>query len=287
MLLAAGVAGLSSAHATEPLAENASLQRGWLSYQALGQGIWRIDDNGQDNIYLVEGDSAALVIDTGLGFADIRTYASTLTDKPLMAINTHGHPDHAGGNAAFDTVHIHPAEHETLAYYTSDAVMADTYQRFVGIAMPERLRKANEPQARLLDINDGDVLDLGNRQLHVIHLPGHSPGSLALYDAATGSLFSGDMANEHIWLQVPYVTSVQDFLDSTRKLMAYPRPISRLLPGHGAPLAPEHLQRLEAATAYLLSGRCPATPYNSPLGPSQACEHEGVVLVYPLPVASN
>src|SRR5690606_8120751 len=86
---------------------------------------------------------------------------------------------------------------------------------------------------------------------------------------------------------VPYVTSVQDFLDSTRKLMAYPRPISRLLPGHGAPLAPEHLQRLEAATAYLLSGRCPATPYNSPLGPSQACEHEGVVLVYPLPVASN
>lgn len=280
-LMTAGAAGIPGAFAQDPTSVSASAEERWLSHQSLSQGIWRIDDNGQDNIYLVEGDTAALVIDTGLGYADIRAYAATLTNKPLIAINTHGHPDHAGGNAAFDAVHIHPAEHEALAHYTSDAVMADTFQRFAGIAMPERLRKAHQPQPRLVDIHDGDVLDLGNRVIHVIHVPGHSPGSIALYDANTGSLFSGDMANEHIWLQVPYVTSIQDFLESTRKLIAYPKPVSQLLPGHGGALPPAHLQRLEAATSHLLSGHCPATPYSSPLGPFQACEHEGVVLVYP------
>ena len=46
------------------------------------------------------------------------------------------------------------------------------------------------PATRLL--NDGDIVDLGDRQFEVIHTPGHSPGEIMLWDAASGILFSGD-----------------------------------------------------------------------------------------------
>lgn len=270
----------SSAYAHNGMEENHESKQGWFTHNQVDAEIWRIIDNQQDNIYVVEGEDFALVIDTGLGYQNLKTYVKTITDKPLVVVNSHAHPDHAGGNHDFEHVHIHVEELETLKYYTSEAVMEDTFKRFVKMPLPDHLQDKNKGSAEMLTIEEGFQFDLGDRLLEVIHIPGHSPGSIALYDNKSRNMFTGDMTTEHVWLQVKYATTVEIFLESIRKLMARKDEIHWLLPGHGDPLKPDHLDKLAAAADKLLAGECEVTPYVSPLGETASCHHEGVVIVY-------
>lgn len=70
----------------------------WFKTELIAEKVWRIDDHGNDNIYLVEGEDKALLIDNGLGVADLKKHVKTITQKPLIVVNTHGHPDQVGGN---------------------------------------------------------------------------------------------------------------------------------------------------------------------------------------------
>lgn len=75
---------------------------------------WKLDDqtwvinfmNGTENMYLLEGDEKALLIDTGYGVGNLRAYVENLTDKPIVVANTHYHPDHAAGNGEFEQVYM-------------------------------------------------------------------------------------------------------------------------------------------------------------------------------------
>lgn len=252
----------------------------WFTHKKIDTNIWVINDSEQDNIYLIEGEKLALVIDTGLGYQNLKTYVKSLTHKPLVVVNSHAHPDHAGGNHVFEHVHIHKDELETLEYYTSESVMIDTFERFVNMTLPEHLLDKNKTSTSMLTVNEGFKFNLGNRTLEVIHIPGHSPGSIALFDKKSKNMFTGDMTTQHVWLQVKHATSVKGFLSSIRKLQAYKPLINWLLPGHGEPLKPSHLDALEAAAEKILSGECEVTLYSSPLGEEISCHHEGVVIVY-------
>lgn len=265
--------------AESPLVQDAP-QEAWFTHKEIGRGIWVISDHDQDKIYVVEGEERALVVDTGLGYQNVKLYVETITSKPLLVVNTHAHPDHAGGNHAFDQVHIHKDELETLNYYTSEPVMLDTFQRFAKRDMPDHLRDKNKTLPALITIDEGFQFDLGNRILDVIHIPGHSPGSIALYDRQSASLFTGDMANPHLWMQIKYAGSMEEWLQSINKLRTYRYPVQQLLPGHGDLLAPSHLDVLHTAAEKLLAGDCPITPYQSPFGEEVACEYEGVFIVY-------
>lgn len=273
------------AHSSEELAldsveQTNELPISWFTHNKIDDNIWVINDNQQDNIYLVEGENSALIIDTGLGYQNLKSYVKAITDKPLVVINSHAHPDHAGGNHVFEHVHIHKDELKTLNYYTSEVVMIDTFNRFVNSNMPDHLLDKNKLSTSVLTINEGFQFNLGGRTLSVIHIPGHSPGSIALYDSKSKNMFTGDMTTKHIWLQVKHATSVKDFLNSIQKLKTYKTSINLLLPGHGNPLKPEHLDTLEAAAHKILSNKCAITPYNSPFGEEISCHHEGVVIVY-------
>lgn len=162
------------------------------------------------NVWLVEGRDRDLVVDSALGLAPLRTVVERHLGGPLLAVATHAHGDHVGGLAEFDERAIHRAEADAVA---SDGVTSvvtahfgasvDPY-RAAGYSFGELLidalpRAGFEPGAveipaapatRLLD--EGDVVDLGDRAFEVLHLPGHSPGSIGLWDPATGVLFSGD-----------------------------------------------------------------------------------------------
>ncbi len=252
----------------------------WFTHKEIDSDIWVINDNQQDNIYVVEGDKSALIIDTGLGYENLKSYVRTITDKPLIVVNSHAHPDHAGGNDVFEHVHIHIDELETLEHYTSENVMADVFERFVNTTIPEHLLDKNKKPAAIITIDEGFKFDLGNRVLDVIHVPGHTPGSIALHDKASKSMFTGDMANQHLWMQIKHATSLEDFLKSIRKLQSYGPSLKRLLPGHGEPTHPSRLDTLEAAAEKILSGRCAVMPYSSPMGEAISCHHEDVVIVY-------
>jgi glyoxylase-like metal-dependent hydrolase (beta-lactamase superfamily II) len=73
---------------------------------------------------------------------------------------------------------------------------------------------------RLLD--DGDVVDLGDRQFEVIHTPGHSPGGIALWEAATGILFSGDILYDGPLIEDTYHSDAADYLRSMERLIDLP-----------------------------------------------------------------
>ena len=82
----------------------ANLEAQWFRVTEVAEKVWLIDDHQAANIYLVEGNDSALIIDTGIGVADLVSTVKGLTGKPLIVVNTHGHPDHCGANYQFDTL---------------------------------------------------------------------------------------------------------------------------------------------------------------------------------------
>jgi len=190
------------------------------------------------NIWHVRGNERDLLVDTGLGMASLRTAARELFDKPLTAVATHTHYDHVGGLHEFEDRIVHRAEAAIAAEggatgWLFAAEFDDDLVRALnnaGYELPERLftalpaadydphayRVPPAPASRLVD--EGDIVDIGRRRFEVLHLPGHSPGSIGLWEAASGTLFSGDAIYDGPLL---YDTSDAD-------LAAYVRTMERL-----------------------------------------------------------
>ncbi len=72
--------------------------------EKISEHVTRIYGLAGEQMYLVEGAQKAALLDTGSGAGSLRRYVETLTDKPLTALLTHGHVDHAMGAPEFDTV---------------------------------------------------------------------------------------------------------------------------------------------------------------------------------------
>src|SRR5436305_10717570 len=71
------------------------------------EGVYLTSEPGHVNSWLVEGARDAILFDTGLGVANIRTVAEEITPRRLMVVNSHYHFDHSGGNRFFDEFAIH------------------------------------------------------------------------------------------------------------------------------------------------------------------------------------
>src|SRR5437867_7145868 len=80
---------------------SAQLVNKWFGAEQIAPKTWLISDNHVDDIYLLEGKDSTLLIDAGLGLADLKDFVQTLTSKPLIIVNTHAHPDHSGGDFQF------------------------------------------------------------------------------------------------------------------------------------------------------------------------------------------
>jgi glyoxylase-like metal-dependent hydrolase (beta-lactamase superfamily II) len=164
------------------------------------------------NIWHVRGAERDLIIDTGMGIASLTEAARHLFGKAVTAVATHTHADHIGSHHEFDHTLVHAAEADNLAGPTvagtllySDFSDEELIKiRVAGYeidsdlitALPHAgydLRSYKIHPARVTEIvEEGHVVDLGNRRFEVLHLPGHSPGSIGLWEAASGTLFSGD-----------------------------------------------------------------------------------------------
>jgi glyoxylase-like metal-dependent hydrolase (beta-lactamase superfamily II) len=163
------------------------------------------------NMWHVRGRDRDLMVDTGMGIASLRAAARHLFDKTVTAVATHTHLDHAGSLHEFEERLVHRAEADFMASPDGILGLRGAYYepwlaplRDVGYAIPALFVTAR-PDAnydidayRLIGtkatriVEDGDVVDIGGRRFEVLHLPGHSPGSIGLWEAETGTLFSGD-----------------------------------------------------------------------------------------------
>jgi len=150
------------------------------------------------NVWHVEGSQVDMLIDSGFGMVPLRKNVPLLNQRPIIAVATHAHCDHIGAMHEFEHRLVHQLEAHIMSRPTKADTLAEEWYinqtMFFGTPPKEiDLNKyAIEPAAPTRILNDGDMIDLGDRGFKVIHIPGHSPGSIALWEKDTGILFTGD-----------------------------------------------------------------------------------------------
>ena len=208
----------------------------------------------ETHCYLLCGTKKAILIDTGLGVANIKKVVDSLTSLPVTAITTHIHWDHIGGHKYFDIIAVHEAEKDWLSGkfpiplqvvksnlmrkpcdFPSDFKIEE-YQIFQGV-----------PQ---IILHDNDCIDLGNRKLIVLHTPGHSPGHCCFYEPERKYLYSGDLIYKGCLDAFYPTTDPQLFFQSIRKLQSLE--VQRILPAHHQLAIPaDIISRIEKAFCQL------------------------------------
>ena len=175
----------------------------WFRVRHLDDGVTWIDEPFirefyRCNLWHLRGRDRDLLVDSGWGVVSLREHVPLVTERPLIAIASHTHFDHIAGHHEFAERWVHRAEAAILAKPSRASTLAEPYASDEAFdALPPLPYAAttyavkSAPATRLLE--DGDVVDLGDRTLEVIHTPGHSPGGIALFEHATGILFSGDI----------------------------------------------------------------------------------------------
>ena len=179
------------------------------------------------NIWHVRGSRSDALIDSGMGVVSLREHIPLVSEKQTVAIASHTHFDHIGCHHEFVDRCVHTAEADLLARPTRQNTLADPYVKDdIFTALPPQPYESSTyavkaaPATRLLE--DGDVIDLGNRILEVIHTPGHSPGGIALWESATRTLFSGDIVYDGPLIEDTYHANAADYISSMKRLLTIP-----------------------------------------------------------------
>jgi hydroxyacylglutathione hydrolase len=248
----------------------------WFTAREVAEQTWRIDDHGADNMYLVEGAEKALLIDTGLGAADIMRFVRTLTDLPVIVVNTHGHPDHAGGNSQFAEVHAGEKDFDLIRRFSSREE-GDTG----GPTVPDEWRYTGPThEAVLVPVGQGFVFELGDRQLEVIDVPGHTPGGICLLDRQNKLLFSGDNNNPQEWMFLEHSRPLEVYLETLQALEARSDEFDTLLPGHEGALDVAFIGEQIQCVRNILDGTCKGEPHHTFAGDGLLCRFERATIIY-------
>lgn len=198
----------------------------WFQVYESSAGVYSIVEpyQFQETIsHLIIGEERAILFDTGIGLLPIRPVVERLTDLPVTVLNSHTHYDHVGGNAEFTSILAIDTDYTraNMAGFDRDTVSADIAPEAFCDGPPPGVDLASfsiKPWKATSYVEDGEILELGGRQLQVLHVPGHTPDATALLDAENGLLFTGDtFYDAELWLFVPETD-----------LDAYDRAISRL-----------------------------------------------------------
>ncbi len=179
------------------------------------------------NIWHVRGRDKDMLVDSGMGVVSLREQVPLVTERSLEAVASHTHFDHIGCHHEFEHRTVHRCEAELLAEPTRANTLADPYvtdEIFTRLpplpyaSTEYAVKKA--PATRIVE--DGDIIDLGDRHFTVIHTPGHSPGGIALYEKATGILFSGDIVYDGPLIEDTYHSDMGDYIASMTRLLDLP-----------------------------------------------------------------
>ena len=201
----------------------------------IDDNTWRIEDGGV-RFFLLTGTEKALLIDSGMNTPNAREIAEGLTDLPLELLNTHADRDHVAGNVGFESFYMHPSECSN--YYHGPVA-----------------------SGQMIPVWDGDVLDLGGRKLEVIHIPGHTPGSIALLDADKRVLYSGDSVQAGNIFMFSVQREFHAYVASLSRLESLMDRFDVIYPSHSTfPVEPGLIPALKEAAQKMLRGELEGVP---------------------------
>lgn len=183
------------------------------------------------NIWFLQGRDFDLLIDSGLGVVSLRDYLADTTQREILAVASHTHFDHVGCHHEFRHRLCHPAEAPVLTAPDSFNTVWSDYRQGVSLnshfkALPshdftlEAYSVEPAPPSRLID--EGDIVDLGDRHFSVFHMPGHSPGSVCLYEEASKTLFTGDVLYDGALLDRLYHSDREVYRETLARLREIP-----------------------------------------------------------------
>lgn len=222
-----------------PLPSNQSSS--WFTIDEIDASTFGIGEYGQWmklHSYLFIGDELAILVDTGLGVANIREVVESITELPIKVITSHAHWDHTGGHHLFDWFSAHEVEREWMED-SSDREAKEIAEWLVKEPFTKAapadfdIEKYKPFQGIVKNLHaDGDVFDIGGRQLEIIHTPGHSPGHVCVYERDRGYLATADLIYQGVLLGGLQYSEPEDYQRSLLRLKQLPK-IEKMLPGHG------------------------------------------------------
>ena len=236
----------------------------WFEHETVDDGVVLITEPHVDpflraNLFLVRGRDRDLLVDSGLGLGSLRTELADLFERPVVAVATHRHFDHTGGLHEFEEVVVH----------RDDAAAVERAEGFASLVIedypPEELSGYEAPESLLTALpRDGfDPAALPRRagrphpgrrrgrpdragrshRSSSLHLPGHTPGELGLWEEETRTLFSGDCVYESgVLLDELPESDIADYLRSMARLRDLP--VRVVHGGHDDSFGPERLREL-------------------------------------------
>jgi len=222
----------------------------------IDERTYRIEDNGVRCLLFI-GDNRALLVDTGFGQSgSLKSVVESLTDKPIILVNTHADGDHIGGNSEFGPANMHPAE------------------------MPHYFKNAKDG-AEASPLWEGDIIDIGGRTFEVVLIPGHTPGSIVLLDRKNRIIISGDsISGGGPVFMFGEARNFCAYFASMEKLLKMRDSFDTIYPAHGTfPIAPVSIEKSIAAAKKLLAGEL--DPMEPPFDiPAKMYEYDGAAFFY-------
>ena len=186
--------------------------------------VWLMSDSDGACGYVVVGRIMAAVIDTTNGLFDVKAAVRSITDLPLVLINTHGHCDHILGNVYFNQ----------SAYLSSlDLDVVERYRRIDPDFAAALSRAGLADLPPFIDMEEGHVFDLGDLHLQAISVPGHTPGSFCLLLVEDRILFAGDSINHAPWFFLKESLPLRSCLENLERISWVQSKADFILHGHG------------------------------------------------------
>lgn len=184
---------------------------------------YAINEFGLSTMYLLIGQTKALLLDTGCGICNLNQVVQGLTDKPLQVALTHGHFDHCGGMSSFEEIYLSEKDIELAKSINQAEVRnyVDLFGKSGGYQVYDYSAEKIEAITKFpkfLFLNEGDCFDLGGRRVEVFEIPGHTSGSVAFLDINNRIMISGDCCNTNLLTPNCSVSTTWEGLKKFRSL---------------------------------------------------------------------
>jgi glyoxylase-like metal-dependent hydrolase (beta-lactamase superfamily II) len=187
--------------------------------------------------HLIIGENKALLFDTGIGLIPIRPIIKKITNLPIIVLNSHTHFDHVGGNWEFSDVRAIETSYTkaNMNGFENKRIGQDFTDDSFCKEPPKNIDLHNIYTKEWMAssyIKNKDIIDLGNRKIEILHVPGHTPDALALLDKQQGLLFTGDTYYDaELWLYVPE-TNLDNYQNSIDRLVQIESKVDYIFGAH-------------------------------------------------------